>query len=326
MHPAHGQRKRATIIINPESGRGRGDISGSLIVLSRRFDIDGPYFSRSADDLKSLVRQSLSDVVILGGGDGTLHAALQALIPRRMELGIIPLGTANDFARSLGIPSDVGEAVKLIADGATRASPVDVASANGVYFLNASHVGLAVRAAQNRASHGLYRSGVIGYVLSALSAIQESKPFSATLELSCGKRRIRAMQVTVCNSGFYGHGLTVSSEASPRSGLLHPQYIRPVSLWRWPRMAVAMGLGKSRDDTAIESLEGETELKVITRKRRRVSADGEIVTETPVMYRIHRNALSVYTPAVSVRSDDEAKAGTVFGAAAPIPLAVAGAN
>lgn len=323
MHPVRDQRKRATIIINPDSGHGRGDIAGSLIVLSRRFDIDGPYFSKSADDLKSLVRQSLSDVVIIGGGDGTLHAALQALIPRRIELGVIPLGTANDFAKSLGIPSDIDEAAKLIADSATRTSPVDVASANGVYFLNASHVGLAVRAAQNRASTSLFRNGVFGYVLSALSAIRESKPFSAILELPNGKRRIRAMQVTVCNSGFYGHGLTVSSEASPRSGLLHAQYIRPVSMWRWPRMVVAMGLGKLRDDTAIESIEGATELKVVTRKRRRVSADGEIVTETPVKYRIHRGALSVYTPCVTVRSDEEDFAESGFGSAVAMPLAVA---
>ena len=80
------------------------------------------------------------ELLIVGGGDGTISAAASALVGTETRLGILPLGTLNHFARDLGIPTDLDEAAKLIAAGAERR--VDVAEMNGRIFINNSAIGL----------------------------------------------------------------------------------------------------------------------------------------------------------------------------------------
>src|SRR5207245_2348151 len=80
------------------------------------------------------------DLVVVGGGDGTISAAASALADSKTRLGILPLGTLNHFARDLGIPTDLDEAARLIAAGNERR--VDVAEMNGRIFINNSAIGL----------------------------------------------------------------------------------------------------------------------------------------------------------------------------------------
>src|SRR5690606_242827 len=87
------------------------------------------------------------DCVIVAGGDGSVNTALGALMETGLPLGVVPLGTASDFARTLGIPPDVGGACDVIAGG--LAHRVDVGCVNGQYFLNASSLGLSVWIAEN---------------------------------------------------------------------------------------------------------------------------------------------------------------------------------
>ena len=98
------------------------------------------------------------DLVIIGGGDGTLNAAIEGLINTDLPLGILPLGTANDLARTLGIPTYLPEACQVIAAGQIRR--IDLGWVNGKYFFNVASLGLSVQITQRLTKEVKRRWGI----------------------------------------------------------------------------------------------------------------------------------------------------------------------
>ena len=138
-------RRRSLLIANRHARRGarRSTRPGSC---RRRRDVDKHAHSSGARDRRAIRAAAGSyDCVIVGGGDGTLHAAAPALIETGLTLGILPLGTANDLARTLGIDQDPVAAARTIADGYAR--EVDLGEVNGHPYWNVASVGLSVELA-----------------------------------------------------------------------------------------------------------------------------------------------------------------------------------
>src|SRR5688500_10192567 len=111
--------------------------------------------------VKQAVRKA--PMVIVGGGDGSLSSAVDFFIGKETVLAVLPLGTANSFARTLGIPLDLDGAIEVIADG--KARKIDVGCINGDYFLNAAALGLAPKVAETVPSGLKRRLGRLGYLL-----------------------------------------------------------------------------------------------------------------------------------------------------------------
>ena len=104
--------------------------------------------------------------MIVAGGDGTLNAALQGLVEAGLPLGIIPLGTANNLARTLGIPSDPAGACEVIAAGHRRR--IDLGWVNGRYFCTTASVGLSVQITEELSPEAKRRWGPAAYALAAV--------------------------------------------------------------------------------------------------------------------------------------------------------------
>jgi diacylglycerol kinase family enzyme len=135
----------ALLLVNVHSRRGAGaaeTVSGILKDAGVETLVGN---SERPGDLSDLIRAANGKVrsVILGGGDGTLNAALPGLLETGLQLGIIPLGTANDLARTLGIPANVGAAARIIAEGKLRR--VDIGEVNGHPFGVGAHAGLSTQ-------------------------------------------------------------------------------------------------------------------------------------------------------------------------------------
>jgi YegS/Rv2252/BmrU family lipid kinase len=237
------------------------------------------------------VRTSKVDRVIVGGGDGTLNAAARGLMASGLPLGILPLGTANDLARTLGIPNDVEGAIEVIAGGRTKA--IDVGEVNGSPFFNVASVGFSAEVAQNLTREAKKRWGVLGYAMTAAKVLWGSKPFGATLSHEGGEDYVKTLQVAVGNGFYYGGGMKVAADAKPDDGRLD---VYSLEVMHWLELPALWPMMRTGTHAAWPTVRGlrvkEFELK--TKKPMPVNADGEIVTQTPAVFKVREGAVWVF--------------------------------
>lgn len=248
----------------------------------------------SAADLSALLhsRAAAFDRIAIGGGDGTLNAAADKLAELGCTLAIVPLGTANDLARTLGIPSDPVKAAALVTGGI--AEPIDLGEVNGHPFFNVAIIGLGAEVAA-RLSGGVKWLGVASYALALADIWRARRTFRVWITCDDAKASLRAIQVCVGNGRFHGAGLAVSDEARIDDGLLDIYALEAEPLWRLLIMLPALRRGKQRYWKSVTALRGEA-ATLTTRRRRLINADGEIVTRTPARFRVRRGAVRVLLP------------------------------
>ncbi|GMA78261.1 hypothetical protein GCM10025880_46780 [Methylorubrum aminovorans] len=114
------------------------------------------------------------DLVILGGGDGTMNAAAPALVETKLPFGILPLGTANDLARSLGLPLEPEAAAGLIPTAPEKA--IDLGWVNGHYYFNVASVGFSADLASELTADAKKAWGTVGYAIAAIRLLRRARP------------------------------------------------------------------------------------------------------------------------------------------------------
>ena len=237
-------------------------------------------------------------LVIVGGGDGSIAAAASALAGSPVLLGILPLGTLNHFARDLGIPSDLGEAARLIAGGAERR--VDVAEMNGRLFVNNSAIGLYPLMVVDRdhQRERLGRSRRAAMIVASLRTLARFNHQRLTLTVNDRQSRVDTPLLFVGNNDYRtdlgapgrrerlddGHLCVLVMRKKTRRGLI--------------AATIRALLGRSRPDDMVR-IDGVERLRVDSRRSRLpVSLDGEVVEAAPPLdYRLRRRALRVLAPA-----------------------------
>ena len=287
--------RRALVIINSESRRGRETLASTIESL-RLHGIDPVHRDcASKEQLSPLIEAHGTDVdiVIVGGGDGTLNAAAAGVLKVKRPLGIIPAGTANDLARTLGIPAQPEEAVRIIAGGKTR--PIDLGSVNGKLFFNVASVGLSAELARELTSDVKRRFGKLGYALAAMKVLVRARPFRATITDSTGPVRSLTLQVAVGNGRFYGGGNIVASTAQIDDGTLDLYSLEFLQAWKLLLLFRSFRRGEHIRFRDVRDLR-DTHFEIRTRHPRPVNADGEIVSQTPATFRILPKAMEVIVP------------------------------
>lgn len=287
-------RRRALLIVNRASRRGALGIGAAEARLAaggvelREIDAGGD------PSAAILAHRDDVDCVILGGGDGTVNAAGRGLVESGLPLGLLPLGTANDFARSVGVPLDLEAAARVIVEGFTH--KVDVGEVNGHPFFNVASVGLAADLAKRLTREGKRRFGRLSYAMTAARLLLQARPFHATLLAGGDKVMVRTMQVAVGNGRYYGGGNVVVADARIDDGRLDLYSLEFSQVWR---MALLLPHFKRGAHGAVREVRTATtgvSFEVITRKPRSVNADGELVTKTPAVFTQRKLAVTVYVP------------------------------
>jgi diacylglycerol kinase (ATP) len=235
------------------------------------------------------------DLVIVGGGDGTLNAAVDALVKTKLPLGILPLGTANDLARTLGIPNSLAEACEIIAGGELR--PIDLGWVNGKHFFNVASMGLSVKITQRLTKEVKRRWGIFAYAAIALQVIWESRPFSAEIRMKDQSFRVKTVQIAIGNGRYYGGGMAVVHDATIDDQRLDLYSLEIKHWWQIIPLLPAMRQGKHIRWRAVRALQG-TEFVISTRKPRPINTDGEITAYTPATFRVIPKAISVLVPPI----------------------------
>ncbi|MDF7784187.1 lipid kinase [Pantoea stewartii] len=292
--------KTALLLINQRSRKGRIDAARATELLQQAgidLILPAPGDQRSYPDLISAYAGQI-DWVIVGGGDGTLNAAAPGLMRTGLPLGILPLGTANDFARTLGIPTQLEQAVSVICQGHTRY--VDLGEVNGHLFLNVSSIGFSAELARNLTAQAKKRWGVLGYAFAALRILRQSRPFRATLIHGGKATAIKTVQVSVGNGRFYGGGMTVQQSAAPDDGLLDVYSLEIKRSWQLLLLFPSLRRGTHGRWRNVRTF-STTALTLQTRRPHFINADGEIIGQTPAHFRLLNDALRVLAPAPSGR-------------------------
>jgi YegS/Rv2252/BmrU family lipid kinase len=233
------------------------------------------------------------DAVIIGGGDGTLNAAVEGLVDAQVPLGILPLGTANDLARTLGIPPSLSVACEIIATGIVRR--IDLGWVNGKYFFNVASLGLSVEITQKLTKTRKRRWGVLAYAITALQAIWQARPINAEIRLNNRSIRVKTIQIAVGNGRHYGGGMTVVHDATIDDDRLDLYSLEIRHWWQLLALLPAMRHGRHATLPGVRALHGQ-DIQVYTRKPLPINTDGEITTYTPARFCVIPKALPVLVP------------------------------
>ncbi len=284
----------ALLIANDKSRRGSEIAPFEAALRAGGLEIRRETVER-ADRLADKIRAVAGEVscVLLGGGDGTLHAAGPALRDTGLPLGILPLGTANDLARSLGIPDQPDAAAAIVLAGRIRS--IDVGTVNGIPYFNVASLGLSVAVTKRLSGIMKRRLGMLAYPIAAALTVVKYRRFSAVLMADGEEIRTRTLQVAIGNGQYYGGGNLVNADAEIDDGILDVYSLEPRHWWRLVAMARAFRNGEHDRIREVRSLRCRT-LSVTTKKPHDVSADGEIVTTTPAEFAVLRNAVRVFVP------------------------------
>ncbi len=233
--------------------------------------------------------------IVVGGGDGTVNGMLSTVRDAGVPMGVLPLGTANDFARSLDIPDDPLAALDVVVAGATRR--IGLGEANGKLFVNAAGLGLGPDLTKTLDEERKTRLGVFAYFASLVEVLGDRRTRRATLEIGDRTRRTKFLQITIANGKHYGGGLTISRDARLDDGKLRVLCIRPQSIPELLGRILTLRWGVTGPtDRQKLWLETAEEVRIRTQRPCDVTLDGEFALSTPITCRCIPSAIDVYAP------------------------------
>ncbi|WP_395674809.1 lipid kinase [Inquilinus sp.] len=288
--------RRALFLVNPKASRAETGLDAVIKTLT-----DGGVepVRPLNDDVDTLIRRHAAAVecVIIGGGDGTLNRAAPALMETGLPLGILPLGTANDLARTLELPADPVAAAQVIVDGRMRS--IDLGEVNGRPFFNVASLGMSVELAKSLDGDTKKRWGRFGYALAALRLARRLERFTAEIRIDDGRViRGKSIQIAVGNGRYYGGGMSISEDAAPDDGMLDVYSIE-VDHWMWlALMYPSFRAGRHGRWEEVHAFRCRS-VEIHTRRPRDVNTDGEVTTQTPARFRVLPKAVRVYALPVS---------------------------
>ena len=292
-----------TLVVNERSGGGR---AGRILPkVARRLREQVPtaelhiVSSSSWTEAEKLTRTAAlearpGDALLVMGGDGMAHLGLNAAAGTKATLGLIPAGTGNDFARGIGVPRTVDEAVEVIVAGQTRT--VDLAHISNSTFPQ-RYVGAVVStgydARVNRSTnHIRLRLGALSYGYIAMRELASFSPLHYDMIIDGVRRRQEAMLVAVSNTGIFGGGMRIAPDADPADGLLDVTVVGPVSRTTLLRLLPSMYSGAFIKHPCVEQFRVRS--IELAGEGLFVMGDGEELGEVPVRVECVPEALKVF--------------------------------
>ena len=288
--------RSAALIVNAKSRRGQAMFREACAKLrAAGLEISQAHAVRDPSRLDEYVRRAVADgapMVIVGGGDGSLSCAVGHFVGKACVFALLPLGTANSFARTLGIPLDIDGAVEVILGGRRRR--IDLGMIDRHYFSNCAALGMSPLIAET-VPHGLKkRLGRPGYLAWATYQMLRFKPFRLTIGEGDAAETMDALEVRIANGPYHG-GTPLVDEAEVDSGVIVVQAVpgstRAQLMWSW--LASMMRLRARRRTT--REYRGAA-LRIATDPPLPISIDGEILARTPVVASIARGIIEVAAP------------------------------
>jgi len=291
----------AALIVNARSRTGEQAYKrASKLLASLGIEVEVSYAVHDPARLPETIREAVGeghDPLILGGGDGSVSSTVDFLAHNDVTLGLLPLGTANDFARTLEIPVELEAACRTIANG--KIVDIDLGLAGDNFYVNVASVGLGVEATRALSPELKKRIGPLAYPIAAIKAFLRHEPFTARLSFPDGDQEPveygRLLQVAVGNGRFYGGGMVVAPDSGIDDRTLD---VYAIKLGRQRDLLGVARYLKSGDFVKNESVDHFRTRRVLleTKPELSVNVDGELVAKTPEEFSVAANALHVIVP------------------------------
>jgi diacylglycerol kinase (ATP) len=287
-----------TLIINGHSRRGkllfasaRAALEAAGVPLAEAVAVE------SLDETLRILKREVAEgarLVIVGGGDGTLSTCADYLVHTDVAMGVLPLGTGNTWARSLGLPLDLDEAARVIARGHVEAT--DVGRVNGQVFLNSVSLGLSCEIAGALSKEVKKKLGLLAWPVVGARVLWGHKPLLVKVSSSDSTFRVRTHQLLVVNGRYVAGPISATPDASVQDssldvftlgGAKRGSLLR--TTWRWLR-------GSHRSDPASRYFSTRKLRIESLRKPIPANVDGEINEMTPLEIEVLPGALKVVVP------------------------------
>lgn len=290
------KEKTAVLIVNTYSRSGEKLFFRAMDALDARgIRLAAAYPVRNPKRLPEFVKEAIGrghKLIIIGGGDGTVSSTLDFFVGEDIALGVLPLGTGNSFARSLGIPVDLKGALDVIAKG--NVAKIDVGEVDNHHFANVATIGFSADVAR-LAPRWLKRIlGVGAYGLAGLWQFCTHKYFECDLTVDGIKRSIKTHQMIIANGTYYGTSKIMPGAQIDNKKLLVLS-MDSMDRWQIVKFWIALLTQGRIKFPEIEYIQ-TSELYIETRPRKRIDIDGEFTNKTPAIIKIHPNALHVMVP------------------------------
>ncbi len=286
---------RALLLVNPRARRGAkeaGEIAAGLRCAGLEL-VAAPSGDPAA--LPDLIRRHVREVdrVVVAGGDGTINHAVQVMVDVGLPLAIIPAGTANNLARTVGVPLDLEAAIAAAASSHRR--PVDLGRVNGHWFCTTASIGLSVQITEELSPDIKRRWGPIAYAFTASKVMRWSHPFHADIRWEGGSRHTRTVQIVVGNGRYYGAALTVAPDATIDDARLDLYSLEVTHWWELLKVAPFLRWGTHVQRREVEALRAKV-FEIRTRRPMPIDVDGELGAETPGRFEVVPSAIEIFAP------------------------------
>lgn len=291
---------KTAVIVNPVAGRGKSYARWDLLkreLLDHKLYVD-EFITKArgmATDLARYIQKAGYTRLMVAGGDGTLHEVINGLdLPANLEIGILPTGTGNDFARAVGLAYEKKLALRLMNEGRTRL--IDLGEVNQRKFVNIAGVGFDAQVAHEVNSGFKFVSGTAAYLMALVKVMltYQSLPIDIYINDDI-KKTEEILFFTVANAPYIGGGMKIVPQAVIDDGLFHICLAQKVS-----RLEIFKTLPKIYHGKHIE----HPKVHIITARELRLSsifplplhADGELLGALPAYFRVLPRSLLLLVP------------------------------
>ncbi|MGI9020719.1 MAG: diacylglycerol/lipid kinase family protein [Solirubrobacterales bacterium] len=297
--------KTHLLLVNPSAGGGR---VRELLPLAQgaldRHGIDYHVVETTGIEhgcVEARMASAAGEVVVVMSGDGLVGQVGGTLANTGASFGVLPAGRGNDFARALGIPSEIEGAVDVLAAGHVR--EIDVGEVNDKRFLCIASCGFDSDA--NRIANEARRlKGQTVYIYAALRALAAWKPATFTLEFDGTRKQVTGYTVAAANTTTYGGGMIAAPDAQCDDGLLEIGVSGNVGKLRFLRGLTQIFKGEHRETLQVQSWKA-AQVRIEADRPFAVYADGDPIAELPATVRLLRRSLRVISPPTAAEAEAE---------------------
>jgi diacylglycerol kinase (ATP) len=236
------------------------------------------------------VMRTQPERVIVGGGDGAMVAGAKALAKTRTNLAVLPLGTTNSFARSLGIPLEIDLALELALKG--EVNTVKLGVINGHSFVNVAAFGMTEAIASNISDQTKKTWGSMAYLLEGIRQFKKAKPLKIIIATPKRKYQFMSYHVIISNARFHGRKAVTQTASIDRNNLIILAFGIKGSKFRYlvTLMRYLLGTHVKSANCKIINVSHAT---IYTDPKCKIAIDGEVISETPAKLKIDEEALRV---------------------------------